>query len=425
MPGGAGTPARSANPRIVVTPRRTALALAAVVGVLLATPGAHGQSLHERQQALDGKMSSLRGKIDAAKQKEGVLSSAIQAASTDISSLESDIGVLTGTVSTLEAELAASRARLANLEARFERQTDHLNRLRRDFALAQRTLDQRLVELYTAGETDTVALILGVTSLSELIAQLDFVNEISLQDQRIAADLERLKGEMRLARIETGKLRDQVADETATIAAKTEEARAAQAALVARQSALEAARADKQSLLANVKEDRHHAEEDLDALQAASAQLAAQIQAAQAAAASSGSGGSGGSGGSSGSGASPTSGFVWPTSGVVTSGFGPRWGRMHEGIDIAAPTGTSVRAVAAGTVIYAGVMGGYGNIVVIDHGNGLSTAYAHLSSIWAGGGGVSQGQGIGAVGCTGSCTGPHLHFEVRVNGAAVNPMGYL
>ena len=421
MLGGAGTPARSANPRIVVTPRRTALALAALVGVLLATPGAHGQSLSERQQTLDGKISSLRSKIQAAKEKEGVLSSEIQAASTDISSLENDIGVLTGTLSTLEAELAASRARLANLEARFDRQTDHLNRLRRDFALAQQTLDERLVELYTAGETDTVALILGVTSLSELIAQLDFVNEISLQDQRIAADLERLKGEMRLARIETGKLRDQVAHETATIAAKTEEARAAQAALVARQSALEAARADKQSLLAGVKEDRHHAEEDLDALQAASAQLAAQIQAAQAAS----SGGSGGSGGSSGSGASPSSGFIWPTSGVVTSGFGWRWGRMHEGIDIAAPTGTSVQAVAAGTIIYAGVMGGYGNIVVIDHGNGLSTAYAHLSSIWAGGGGVSQGQGIGAVGCTGSCTGPHLHFEVRVNGSAVDPMGYL
>ena len=124
------------------------------------------------------------------------------------------------------------------------------------------------------------------------------------------------------------------------------------------------------------------------------------------------------------SGASASSGFIWPTGGVVTCGFGWRWGRMHEGIDIAAPTGTSVQAVASGTIIYAGVMGGYGNIVVIDHGNGLSTAYAHLSSIWADGG-VSQGQGIGAVGCTGSCTGPHLHFEVRVNGGAVDPMGYL
>ncbi len=112
-------------------------------------------------------------------------------------------------------------------------------------------------------------------------------------------------------------------------------------------------------------------------------------------------------------------------SGVVTSGFGWRWGRMHEGIDISAPTGTAVRAAASGSVVFAGVMGGYGNIVVIDHGNGLATAYAHLSSIWIGGGSVSQGQGVGAVGCTGSCTGPHLHFEVRVNGSAVDPMGYL
>jgi murein DD-endopeptidase MepM/ murein hydrolase activator NlpD len=395
--------------------------VAAAFGLLLSTPGAHGQSLYERQESLDGKISSLRSKIESAKQKEGVLSTQIQAASSDISSLEQDIGVLTGTLATLESELARARARLAALEERYERQTRHLNRLRRDFTLAQETLDRRLVELYTAGETDTVALLLGVTSLGDLIEQLDFVNQIGLQDQRIAAELKRLKGEMREARIETGKIRDEVAEHTAVIAAKTEEARAAQAALVARQSALEAARADKQSLLSGVKEDRAHAEEDLDSLQAASAQLAAQIQAAQAAASAS----SGGSGGSSGSGASPSSGFIWPTSGVVTSGFGWRWGRMHEGIDIAAPTGTSVRAVAAGTIIYAGVMGGYGNIVVIDHGNGLATAYAHLSSIWAGGGGVSQGQGIGAVGCTGSCTGSHLHFEVRVNGSAVDPMGYL
>ena len=109
--------------------------------------------------------------------------------------------------------------------------------------------------------------------------------------------------------------------------------------------------------------------------------------------------------------------------GVVTSGFGPRWGRMHEGIDIAAPTGTSIRAAAGGSVIYAGAMSGYGNIVVVDHGGGLSTAYAHMSAIWVGGGSVSQGQGLGAVGCTGHCTGPHLHFEVRVNGSPRRPDG--
>jgi murein DD-endopeptidase MepM/ murein hydrolase activator NlpD len=103
-----------------------------------------------------------------------------------------------------------------------------------------------------------------------------------------------------------------------------------------------------------------------------------------------------------------------------------RWGRMHEGIDISAGTGTPIAAAAAGTVISAGWMGGYGNLVVIDHGGGLATAYAHLSGFGVGSGqSVGQGQVIGYVGCTGHCYGPHVHFEVRVNGAAVDPLGYL
>jgi murein DD-endopeptidase MepM/ murein hydrolase activator NlpD len=205
------------------------------------------------------------------------------------------------------------------------------------------------------------------------------------------------------------------------------EARAARAQLIAQQQALAAAKAEKQELLVGTREDRHEAEEDLEAMLAASASIAAQIQSASSSSSGGTSGGSSGGGGSGGGGDSTpsSSGFVWPTSGTVTSGYGPRWGRMHEGIDIAAPTGTSVRAAAAGRVIIAGSMGGYGSVVVIDHGGGISTLYAHLSSIWVGGGTVSQGQGIGAVGCTGSCTGPHLHFEVRVNGSPVNPLSYL
>jgi murein DD-endopeptidase MepM/ murein hydrolase activator NlpD len=103
-----------------------------------------------------------------------------------------------------------------------------------------------------------------------------------------------------------------------------------------------------------------------------------------------------------------------------------RWGRMHEGIDLGAAYGTPIHAAAAGTVIYAGWMEGYGNLVIIDHGGGLATAYGHQSSIAvANGQSVSQGQVIGYVGSTGHSTGPHLHFEVRVNGAPVDPLGYL
>ena len=99
---------------------------------------------------------------------------------------------------------------------------------------------------------------------------------------------------------------------------------------------------------------------------------------------------------------------------------------MHTGIDIGVPYGTPIHAAAAGTVIYATWMEGYGNLVVIDHGNGLATAYAHQSQIAVSyGQQVNQGDVIGYVGCTGHCFGPHLHFEVRINGAPVDPLGYL
>ena len=119
--------------------------------------------------------------------------------------------------------------------------------------------------------------------------------------------------------------------------------------------------------------------------------------------------------------------LAWPCAGTVTSEYGQRWGRLHAGMDISAPIGTPIVAAAGGTVIFAGWNGGgYGNLVVIDHGGGLSTAYAHQSQVATSvGQRVGTGQVVGYVGSTGSSTGPHLHFETRVNGSAVNPRQYL
>jgi len=124
--------------------------------------------------------------------------------------------------------------------------------------------------------------------------------------------------------------------------------------------------------------------------------------------------------------------FGWPVSGPITSPFGMRTDplgrgfRMHTGIDIGAPMGSTVTASAGGRIIYAGWEGGYGNTIIIDHGGATSTLYAHLSQIFISQGqDVQRGQAIGAVGCTGNCTGPHLHFEIRLNGVPTDPTARL
>jgi len=124
----------------------------------------------------------------------------------------------------------------------------------------------------------------------------------------------------------------------------------------------------------------------------------------------------------------PEKGYIWPAQGVFTSGYGPRWGRMHRGIDIAAPTGTPIHAAADGVVVSAGWnRGGYGNLVDIRHPDGTLTRYAHNSKIIVSKGQqVEQGQKISLMGSTGFSTGPHLHFEIRKGGTeAVNPVAFL
>jgi murein DD-endopeptidase MepM/ murein hydrolase activator NlpD len=124
--------------------------------------------------------------------------------------------------------------------------------------------------------------------------------------------------------------------------------------------------------------------------------------------------------------------LAWPVTGTITSPFGyrnnPFGGGMefHQGLDIAAPMGTTVRAAAGGTVISAGWYGGYGNYILIDHGGGMATGYGHLSQIFVSAGQqVAKDQPIGAVGSTGMSTGPHLHFEVRMHGKPTDPAAYL
>ena len=390
------------------------LLLTVVAALVLSTP-AWADEMGDRKRALDDRIAALQGRIEGANRKEAVLTDQIEAVTGKIRGLQDDVDQAQARVSTLEGELVVYKNRLARLSQLLDLQTQKLNLLTRQHRVAEERLNRRLVAIYQSDAPDTVEVVLTATSLADVLDQLDYMHDVGRQDLRIATDVRRAKIAMRRTRARTVTTRKQVAATTAAVEVRVDEQRAVRDRLVADQNALASARADRHRSLVAVRSQEATDRKHVENLQAESAQLMARIQAAQA---------------RSSTGGTPTvrssSGFIWPASGVVTSGFGWRWGRMHEGLDIAASYGAPISAASSGTVIYAGWMGGYGNLVVIDHGGGLATAYGHQSSIAVSSGSqVSQGQTIGYVGSTGHSTGPHLHFEVRVNGSAVDPMGYL
>ncbi|HYZ76862.1 MAG TPA: peptidoglycan DD-metalloendopeptidase family protein [Gaiellaceae bacterium] len=394
------------------------LALGVLLLALVATAPAAGDVV-QRKAVVDQRIQRLHDRIDYERAQEGVLTTKISALTGRIRTLEGQVGAASDRLTALEQDLALHRDKLDRLTQLYRLESRRLTFLRGQYREAVRRLDARLVAIYEADNPDTLAVVLSATSFSDLLDQLDYLRAIGSQDRQIADEVDRAKKAMAAARAQTKRTRAGVAAETHVIAVRTAEQRAVHEQLLASQHALVATRAEERQSLASAKESEREYLNEVNALAQVSAQLGAQIQAAQARAAASGSSYSSGSGVSA-------QGLIWPVQGPVTSPFGMRWGRMHEGIDIAVPYGTPIHAAASGTVIYAGWMSGYGNLTVIDHGRGLATAYAHQSAFAVGNGQtVAQGDTIGYVGCTGHCFGPHLHFEVRVNGQPVDPLGYL
>jgi murein DD-endopeptidase MepM/ murein hydrolase activator NlpD len=397
-------------------PRRLALCL--VILLCLAAPAA-GQDAYEEKQDVDARLAEVRSQLSAIESREHAITAQLGAVSGEILELERQVGDVSSRLSALEHDLALHRRKLARVTELYELQSQRLTFLRRQYVTARERLDRRIVAIYQQNDPDALEVLVSAASFSDVLEQLDFVRSIGQQDKRIFQSVERARNEMRVLRKRTRATKKRVGTVTQVIAVRTAQQRALRERLVARKSGLELARGVQEGALASLESDHREYAGEAAALAAQSSELTAQIQAAQ---------------------VSPerspasfaidstqsASGLIWPVSGPVVSPFGMRWGRMHEGIDISAGSGTPIAAAGAGTVISAGWMGGYGNLVVIDHGGGLATAYAHLSGFGVGSGqSVSQGQVVGYVGCTGHCYGPHLHFEVRVNGGAVDPLGYL
>jgi len=400
--------------------RRAGPTIAAAAGfvaaLLVATGTAAGDPGTEKAR-VDSEIGELRDRAAEADARAGVLTEELSAVTGRVRELQAGVDAQQARLSVLEGRLSAARARLAGLDRTIAAQTTRLERLRGEYRIALSRLEQRVRSLYMTDGPDLLSFVVGTSSFTDILDNLELLGRIGRQDERSASRVKTARDGVAGARRRTRAAREEQAQVEAVAASAATEQRGVVTRLLASRDALVAARREKSATLASIEAGQDEVEEEIHDLEAQSAALAAQIRAAQQPPSSS---------------APPIvpptgNGILgWPVSGPVVSGFGLRWGRMHEGIDITCDTGTSVRAAGAGTVIYAGWLGGYGNLVVVDHGGGLSTAYAHNSSFAAAvGQSVAAGQVIAYSGSTGNSSGPHVHFEVRVNGSAVDPLGYL
>jgi murein DD-endopeptidase MepM/ murein hydrolase activator NlpD len=368
------------------------LALAGAVAVCAFAIWSGSASGQDIQQKLNSKQNAL----SHARAHAGVLTSRISHESAQLQTLTTQVAALRNREAAVAAQLREKQAELEQAQARL----DYLKERLRE---AIQILEQRLVAIYESSEPDLITVLLQAHGFDDLLARSQYLETLQHQDNDIVSRVRGLRNEMQVTVNTVRAARDE-------IAAHKHELEVTKAKLEKRTTELAAARRSQQATLEAVRKRQNDLESDVNEISEKIAEQLAQSTGALPA----GPIRAGGHG------------LIWPVNGPVVSGFGPRWGSFHEGIDIAVPTGTQIRAAASGSVAIAGVEGGYGNYTCIEHGGGLSTCYAHQERILVSvGQQVSQGQIIGITDCTGHCLGPHVHFEVRVNGQAVDPMGYL
>lgn len=401
------------------------LLLLLALGAVAAAPAFAG--LGDRKADIDARLAGLRSSIAQHQALQRRLNGQIEDLTTQIRGLERRVGDVSSQLSALQQDLELRQRRLAKLNELWKVQTARLGTLKQAYRLSVRRLNLRLVNMYKQNAPTAVDVVLQSRSFDDVLDQLDYLGAVARQDKKIAFEVGLAKRQVKLARARTLAVKQGVAQQARAISAREQQQRYLRDQLLASRGALAGTKAAKSGRLRTTRARIAADLAESQSLEAASAEIEARLRAAaekQAATEKQAPTDEG----------TPTAppppassgGLIWPVSAPITSPFGPRWGRLHAGLDLAAPMGTPIRAAAAGTVLVCGWMSGYGYIVVIDHGNGLATAYAHQSRIAAAcNQQVAQGQTIGYVGNSGISTGPHVHFEVRLRGTPVDPLGYL
>ncbi len=373
------------------------LVLALVVGLAAPAGAASTATARKRQADVRAAKAKAASKLNALKATDHDLEKAVAALATQVraqnakvASAQQAVKVAENEVSQAETRIAATEASMTNLHG---------------------AVVDRAVAAYVRPQQAALAGLTEATSLEDASRRSSMLRQVANSDRDILDQLRATKEDLGIERERATAARTVAAERKAAAAQQLSTYKANLAEKHRLETALDA------RIAAVTGEIEAHTRED-SAIQALLNSEAARAAASRRASRGGDSDDSGGriSG----------AGMRWPASGPVTSEFGYRWGRLHAGIDIGAGTGAPIRAAKSGTVIFSGVQGGYGNVVIIEHGGGLSTLYGHMSRRAASDGDeVATGDLIGYVGSTGHSTGPHLHFETRVGGSPQNPRRYL
>lgn len=371
-----------------------------------------------RQQAIESQIRSLRQQVAEASAEEAEVLDRIDEVAASRRSLDGQVAALDAEIATAEAELEAATERLRTAASDLQRAEAKFSAVDVELGAARHELTDRAVTAYIRQPGAQMAsLLLERQSFRELAAARDFLRSLVEAQAGSVERYRELRASLDGERRTLAELNAAQAAHRDVVAFHREElvqARARQQGLRVQASAEEGRQ---KALLRDVQSKVKDFESEIASLKKESDAIAALLRARQKAQLK-----------------APTGKGVLapPVPGLITSSFGPRkhpiFGTMrnHTGIDFSATSGTPVRAAADGVVAVAGERGGYGTAVIVDHGNTLATLYGHLSrAAVADGAGVARGQVIGYAGSTGYSTGPHLHFEVRVNGNPVDPQRYL
>lgn len=375
--------------------RFISLLVAACVAVLpLFTAWSFASEVDDKRAELNevqSQMQKMQERKEKARQKAEAASVGLEEIQTRINQLRGQARELQGKSDALQAKINDNKAKLAQKQAEVDKR--------------KKIYSKRLRQIYMNGQVNYLDVLLGARDFS------DFASRMYLLQKIISSDIEMLQ-QLQKAEAEVRERQEQLDIEMRDI-------EVAKAELEAKRSRAKRLKEQRSYMLYKAQEEEQQSQSEYERLLAISENITAMLRNME-------------SGGGSSSGGGGTGRFIWPCRGEITSYFGwrthPIFGttKYHSGMDIAVDYGTPILAADSGTVIYSGWLGGYGYAVMIDHGSGLVTLYAHNQSLNVYEGQyVTKGTCIAYAGSTGYSTGPHCHFEVRLHGEVTEPLNYL